>query len=118
LLPYRTFADNQLGFWQNNYEFIYIFISDHILQARAEVKYGQREYITDINWTHRAASAGFNTQAGLELSCPAAKYLATMTSSRRNQEVSFDFDVNGGVGGKKNRVCLLYLHSPSHHSSS
>ena len=75
------------------------------VKARAEVKYGPREYMADVGWLHRGIPASFNTRAGAELSYLSKTYGPSAEVSRRNQDFSTTVEVKGGDNGKVGGSC-------------
>jgi hypothetical protein len=70
------------------------------MQARAEVKYGQREYMADLSWLHRGTTTGFNTRAGAEIGYLNRNYGISGEVSRRNQDFSATVEAKVGQSQK------------------
>jgi hypothetical protein len=70
------------------------------MQARAEVKYGQSEYMTDLSWLHRGTASGFNSRAGLEVGYPNRNYGVSGEVTKRNQDYSATVEAMGGPSRK------------------
>jgi len=70
------------------------------MQARAEVKYGSKEYLTDISWLHRGTPQSFNTRASGEIGYLGRRYGLSGEVSKRNQDISLSAEAKTGDNKK------------------
>jgi len=83
-----------------------ISISGHLnpnlknVQAKVEVKYGRRNYMSDINWLYRSAPNAVNVRAGAEFGYLSKKYGVNTEISKVNQNISAVFQAICGYDRK------------------
>lgn len=70
------------------------------MQARAEVKYGQKEYMADLSWLHRGNAQSFNTRAAGEIGYHGKTYGLSGEVSKRNQDFSVSAEAKTGDNRK------------------
>lgn len=70
------------------------------MQARAEVKYGPKEYMADLSWLHRGNPQAFNTRASGEVGYLGRKYGLSGEVSKRNQDYSMSAEAKTGDNTK------------------
>jgi hypothetical protein len=69
-------------------------------QARAELKYGAREYMGELSWLHRGSSAGFNTRTNAEVGYLGSRYGLSSEVSLRNRDFSANMEAKYGENKK------------------
>ena len=80
-----------------------ISISGHLnpnlknVQAKIDLKYGRRNYMTDINWLYREGPGAFNARAGVEIGYLGKKYGLSGDMSKVNHNISANIQVLCGL---------------------
>lgn len=83
------------------------------VQAKLDLKYGRRSYMTDVNWLYREGPGGFSARAGVEVGYLSKKYGLTGDLIKNNNNITASLQALCGLDRKVSITTRIHLSRQS-----